>query len=316
MNNNLLKLAPWLFAAIGAWCLGFAYNVGYGGGLSWVRMMYENKKTIAASIQNEPRLIIAGGSGAHYSINAKELEKDLGMSVVNFGLDGPIGLNVILPTILEQVRQGDTVLLIPEYLILLDEDGLGDRSTGFGIAIGKPMLGDIPPKQFFQDTLALGIPSLKPLSKSMVDLVEKGQFTDYYSDPLNDRGDPTEFKKRTGRWWKLPINQPISEHSFNRIYQFKREVEAKGGKLILSLPWVYADRSEKTIGNVRKTAARLEKIAPLVYDTSNLNLQSDSNLFADTQYHLIPEARLIRAKQLAKELKPILENSKVGDNRR
>jgi hypothetical protein len=239
MSKKLLKLAPWLLAAVGAWSLGFIYNVYYGGELSWVRQMYNEKVAIAANIKSEPRLLVTGGSGAHYTINAKELEKGLGMPVINLGLDGPVGLDVILPSILEQVRKGDTVLLIPEYLILLDDDGLGDRSTAFGIAIGKPGLGNIPPEQFLQDTLMLGVPSLKPLAKSVVDLVEKGKLTGYYSDPIDDRGDPTVVKERTGKWWKLAIDEPISEHAFNSIYNFKREVEARGGKLILSLPWVY-----------------------------------------------------------------------------
>jgi hypothetical protein len=308
MSKNLFKLAPWLLAAAGAWSLGFIYNVYYGGELSWLRMMYEDKMAIAANLKNEPRLLITGGSGAHYTINSKELEKGLGMPVINLGLDGPIGLGVILPSILEQVRQGDTVLLIPEYLILLDEDGLGDRSTAFSIAIGKPGLGNIPPKQFLQDTLMLGVPSLKPLAKSMVDLIEKGKFTGYYSDPVDDRGDPTVVKERTGKWWKLPIHQSISQHAFNSIYDFKRAVEAKGGKLIISLPWVYGTTDEKTITSVRKTAAQLEKIAPLVYNPQNLNIQTNSDLFADTHYHLLPEARIIRARQLLSELKPLLEN--------
>jgi hypothetical protein len=313
MSKKLLKLAPWLLAAVGAWSLGFIYNVYYGGELSWVRQMYNEKVAIAANIKSEPRLLVTGGSGAHYTINAKELEKGLGMPVINLGLDGPVGLDVILPSILEQVRKGDTVLLIPEYLILLDDDGLGDRSTAFGIAIGKPGLGNIPPEQFLQDTLMLGVPSLKPLAKSVVDLVEKGKLTGYYSDPIDDRGDPTVVKERTGKWWKLAIDEPISEHAFNSIYNFKREVEARGGKLILSLPWVYGLESKKTIANIRKTAARLENIAPLVYDPKNLNIQSDSNLFADTHYHLLPNARIIRAQQLVRQLKPILEESRTGE---
>jgi hypothetical protein len=312
MNKKLLQLAPWLFAAIGAWSLGFIYNVGYGGELSWLRMMYNDKMAIAANTTDKPRLIITGGSGAHYTINSKELEKGLGMSVVNLGIDGTLGLNVILPSILARVRKGDTVLLIPEYLILLDDDGLGDRATGFGIAIGKPGLGNIPPQQFLQDTFMLGVPSLKPLTKSFVDLVEKGKFTGYYSDPVDDRGDPTVVKERTGKWWKLAIDGSISDSAYNRIYEFKREVEAKGGKLILSLPWVYAQESKKNIANIRKTAARLEQIAPLVYDLNTLNIQKDSSLFADTHYHLLPEARVIRAQQLVKELKPILEESLAG----
>ena len=34
-----LKILPWLIATVAAWSLGFAYNVFYGGDLSWLRKM-------------------------------------------------------------------------------------------------------------------------------------------------------------------------------------------------------------------------------------------------------------------------------------
>ncbi|HAG81163.1 MAG TPA: hypothetical protein DCL61_08290, partial [Cyanobacteria bacterium UBA12227] len=69
---------------------------------------------------------------------------------------------------------------------------------------------------------------------------------------------------------------------------------------------VYARTDEKSVRNVEKTAEELSKIAPLLYDQKTLNMQTNSNLFADTHYHLKPEARELRAKQLVEELKDVL----------
>ena len=307
-----LKLTPWIAAAAIAWWLGFVYNVIYGGELSWLRRMYWQKKAIASSIQSTPRLLITGGSGAHYTINSQIIEAGLGMPVVNLGLDGPIGLNVILPSVIDEVQPGDIVLLIPEYLLLLDKDGLGDRSASFGVAIGQPGLGGIPPKQFLQDVIALGTPSLRSLAKSAVDVATKGEMTGYYSDRVSDRGDPTVVKEREQNWWRLPINQPISRHAWERIKDFRSEVEAKGGTLVLSLPWVYANTGDKTRNNVAITARELSKIAPLIYDPNSLNIQTDSSLFADTHYHLMPEGRKVRAKELVEQLMPIIEQINIS----
>ncbi len=307
-----IKLIPWFIAAGAAWSLGFVYNVIYGGELSWLRAMYFEKIARAEAIQEKPRLLITGGSGAHYTINSELIEQGLGMPVVNLGLDGPIGLDVILPSIIDQVRPGDTVLLIPEYLILLDPDGLGDRSGSFGIAIGKPGLGGVPAKQLVQDILLLGIPTLRAVAKSSVDLVTEGRMSGYYADPLTPRGDPTTVKERQQEWWRLPINQPISRHAAERIWQFRQEVEAKGGKLVLSLPWVYGSTGEKTKANVQKTARVLSQIAPVIYNPETLNIKTDSSLFADTHYHLLPHAREIRAKELVEQLKPIINRFGLG----
>ncbi|MEA5535275.1 hypothetical protein [Crocosphaera sp. XPORK-15E] len=309
-----LKLAPWAIAAGTAWSLGFIYNVYYGGELSWLRGMYFEKMALAAQVQTSPRLIILGGSGAHHSINSEVLEQKLGIPVLNMGLDGPVGLNVILPSILEAVRPGDIVLLIPEDLILLDEDGLLERSAPFGIATGKPGLGGVPPQALVENFWLQGVPTLRAITKSTVDLVEKGRMTGYYSDPLTSHGDPTTVKYRKGKWWQWKIHESISPHAVKRITQFRQEVAAKDATLILSLPWVYASKDEKTVGNMQKISQELSKIAPLVYDKTDYNLKTDSSLFADTHHHLVLEARTMRSQQLAEQLKPVLKELQVLPN--
>ncbi|AFZ36498.1 hypothetical protein Sta7437_2979 [Stanieria cyanosphaera PCC 7437] len=301
------KLAPWFIAAGITWSLGFVYNVFYGGELSWLRAMYLQKLEIAEKTQGERRLLITGGSGAHYTVDSQVIEQGLGIPVVNLGLDGPVGLDVILPSMLEQVRPGDTVLLIPEYLLLLDEDGYGDRSAQFGIAIGRPGLGGVPAKQMAQDLILLGVPSFRGVVKSGIDWFTLGKMTGYYSDPISDRGDPTVVKQREQDWWQLTINQPISPHATERIAQFRQEVEARGGTLILSLPWIYGSTDSKTVKNVRKTAEVLAQIAPVIYEPDSFNIKTDFSLFADTHYHLLPEGREVRAEEIVQQLKPIFE---------
>lgn len=302
------KTLSWLAIAAIAWGTGFIYNVHLGGEAHWLKRLYQTKMSIASEIR-QPKLIVTGGSGAHYTIDSASLEKGLNKPVVNLGLDGPVGLNVILPSALEAVKPGDVVLLIPEYLILGDEDGFGPKSGLFGVAIGKPGLGHVPAEQLALETMQLGTPSLRWAVKSAVDMAEEGRLTGYYDGPLTAQGDPTETKSREGEWWPLEIKSPASPHALKRIKQFKDEVEARGGKLILAVPWVYGDTQDaRTVSSVRKTAEELSKIAPTLVDSSTLNIQDDASLFADTHYHLKPEGRIMRSQQLIRELKPILNH--------
>ncbi|MDJ0845606.1 MAG: hypothetical protein QNJ08_15345 [Crocosphaera sp.] len=304
--EKLWKLAPWAIAVTAAWSLGFVYNVYYGGELSFLRGMYFEKMSLAAQVKDSPRLLILGGSGAHHSLNSDVLSQNLGIPVLNMGLDGPVGLNVILPSILKAVRPGDIVLLIPEDLILLDQDGLLERSAPFGVATGRPGLGGVPPQQLIETIWMQGVPSLRPLTKSTVDLVETGRFTGYYSEPLTEKGDPSTVKYRQGKWWQWKIHKSISPHAVKRIKQFRQEVEAKDATLILSLPWVYASHDEKNLSNMEDIANKLSNIAPLVYDKKDYNLKKDSSLFADTHHHLVFEGRKLRSEQLAEQLKPVI----------
>lgn len=302
------KVLNWVAIAGLAWGAGAVYNVYGGGETAWLRSMYQRKVALAQEV-DQPKLIITGGSGAHYTINSQVLEAELGLPVINLGIDGPVGLNLILPSVLEQVRPGDTVVLVPEYLLLDHEQGLGERSGPFALATGQPFTGNIPPQQLAQEVLLLGVPSLRAMVKSATDIATLGRVTGYYDDPLTEQGDPTVEKSRgDGEWWQMTFRQPATPYALDRIAQFREEVEAKGGTLILSLPWVYADADDpETQASVQATATALAEIAPLVYDPATFNLQTDSSLFADTHYHLNAEARIRRSYQLAEHLQPLLD---------
>ncbi|MEJ1930534.1 hypothetical protein WDZ92_09635 [Nostoc sp. NIES-2111] len=304
--KKFLQLNSWLAIAALAWGVGYLYNARYGGELSWLRIMYEQKMAIASEVQAPQRVLIVGGSGAHYTVDAGLMQQQLGIPTLNMATDGPVGLNVILPSVSSAIKKGDIVVLIPEYLILLQKDGFGDRSGQFGVAIGQPGLGGIPAKQLAQDIMLLGVPTLKAVTKSSVDLVEKGRFTGYYSDPITANGDPTVLKKRLkSAWWELKIKDPVSPHALRRIRQFKQEVEGKGATLVLGLSWIYGSTDSQTLGNISKTAEKLGEIAPVLYDKQTLNVKTDSSIFADTHYHLNSSGRRIRTTELVEQLKAL-----------
>jgi hypothetical protein len=306
MQPTTRQLLNWFAIAGAAWALGCVYNVYGGGETTWLRSMYQRKVALAQEIE-APKIIVTGGSGAHYTIDSDVLEQELGMPVINLGIDGPVGLNIILPSVLPQVKEGDKVLLIPEYLLLHQEQGLGDRSGPFALATGQPFVGSIPPAQLTQDLLALGVPSLRGVIKSATDIATQGKVTGYYDDPLTENGDPTVEKSRDGEWWKMTLRKPATSYSLDRIAQFKAEVEARGGELWLALPWIYADANDpKTLETIQAIAADLSSIAPLVYNPDTLNIQGNSDLFADTHYHLSPEARRLRSQELIEQLEPYI----------
>jgi hypothetical protein len=298
MKNK--RLLTWMLVAAGIWSTGFVYNVFIGGYPGWLREMYGRKVALAQEI-DQPKIIIAGGSGAHYTINSDVMADELGVPVINFGTNGGIGLNVLLPSVLDQVNPGDTMLLIPEYPLLLTDDGLDDLSASFGMMIGRPGLGGVPAHDLAHNFLQLGVPSLQALVRTGQDVVREGRF-DYYGDPLTQRGDATIEIPRQTDWWKMRIRSQVSDYAVERLQQFADEVEARGGTLVLSLPWLYGSTEEETVNNVQATADALSEIAVTLYDPETLNIQTDSDLFADTHYHLKISARVLRSQQLVEEL--------------
>ncbi len=305
--NKILRLSSWFAIAGVAWGVGYFYNARYGGEVSWLRIMYEQKMAIASEVQAPRRILIVGGSGAHYTVDAKQMQQETGIPTINLATDGPVGMDLIFQTVSDAIRPGDIVLLIPEYLLLTDDDGFGDRSGQFSIAIGRPGLGGMPAKQLAQDFMLVGIPTLRALTKSGLDLVEKGKLTGYYSDPVDSNGSPTVTKARVGKWWQLEIDTPITPYAIERITAFRDQVEAKGATLVLGLSWIYAKNEGATVENVRGAAAALEEIAPLLYDRASLNIKTDPTVFADTHYHLLPEGRRIRTTELVQQLRGAID---------
>ncbi len=303
------RLLPWVLVAAGAWTVGFLYNVYIGGYPSWLRSTYELKVALAKKIK-QPKIIVAGGSGVHFTINSQVMEEALGMPVMNFGTNGGIGLNVMLPSVIDQVQPGDIMLLIPEYTFLLDDDGLDRLSATYGLIIGRPGLGGVPPKDLVENTLALGMPSLPSLVQTGKNFVQEGRL-DYFDDPLTKRGDATIELKRNGKWWPMTVQSQVSQHTIDSLQQFKKEVELRGGTLVLSLPVIYGAKDAKTLHNLQKTADALSRVAPTLYNPETFNIKNNSDLFADTHYHLKIPARVTRSQELADQLRATIPQFSV-----
>ncbi|MDV3000837.1 MAG: hypothetical protein N5P05_002443 [Chroococcopsis gigantea SAG 12.99] len=308
-------ILPWLVTVASAWSLGYIYNVYGGGELSWLLRMYDAKAALAEEIKAPRRLIVAAGSGAHYSVDSGLMSQELGIPVFNFGLQGDLGLNVICPLILKEARKGDIILLIPEYLLLTDDDGIGYGdglfgSIPFSIAKGDPLLPGASFDKIAEEAWLMGVPTLKAVVKSSLDLAQKGRMTGYLSDPIQKNGDPTKVKERTGEWWKLPVKQPISRHSLMKIDRFRKDLAAKGATLIVSLPWIYGSHDPETLANIRKSGELLSMVVPTIYNKDTLNIHDDPSIFADTHYHLLPQGRLVRSQELVQQLRPIISATK------
>lgn len=294
------RLWTWPLIAVGFWSAGFIYNVYISGYPSWLRSTYKQKVVLAKEI-DQPKIIIVGGSGVHFTINSDVMAKALDMPVINFGTNGGIGLNVLLPSVLDQVNPGDIVLLIPEYTFLLDKDGLDRLSATFGVVIDRPGLGGVNTKDLIENTFSLGIPSLQALVKTGEDLVQEGRL-DYFGDPLTNRGDATIELKRTSPWWQMSVKSGATKHSIDSLHQFKKDLELRDATLVLSLPVIYGKNDEKNRETIQGIADALSEVAPTLYDPNTLNIETNSDLFADTHYHLKIPARVTRSERLVKQL--------------
>ena len=62
-----------------------------------------------------PRIIFLGGSNISFGIDSKAIQDTFNVNVINMGIDGGYGLKFILNDYIQKMKNGDLVILSPEY---------------------------------------------------------------------------------------------------------------------------------------------------------------------------------------------------------
>jgi hypothetical protein len=308
---KLLKFSSWIAVISLAWTAGYIYQMYFPQGeMGWVCSIYRQKIQKARNVESSGRLLIVGGSGTHFSVDAKKLTQTLGIPVFNMGLHGSLGLDAIIASTVDEIHKGDVVLLIPEYHLLWDDDGVDRMAAGFGVRIGHPSFGKVNSEEIAQEAMLAGNPTLRSLTGSFLEVIRNQKSVQYYSDELNAYGDPVELKIRNTNLQAMEIKGQISKYASWRLKQFRKQVEASGASLIIGLPWTFATEDDKVVRNVQEVVEELTKIAPLLYEPDSLNLKTDRTLFGDSVYHLGYKGRKLRSLELSQQLKPLLAGQK------
>lgn len=178
MKRFILKLA--IFTLIPACIyLYFAFFVPIPSGLYFEA--YNTKMELLEKTPS-PRIIIVGGSSSAFGLNSKRISDSLNLPVINTALHASIGLKFIIDDIETRLRDGDIVVITPEY-------------THFdGCAYGEPMTLPIALKSTgWKNLHLLNLKQWGVLLRGLPDLrkYQKVKFTEttYKASNFNEYGD-------------------------------------------------------------------------------------------------------------------------------
>jgi hypothetical protein len=263
-----------------------------------------------------PRLIFVGGSNLLFGLDSRLVEAEISMPVVNLGMHAGAGLRFMLNHSQDLVREGDIVVLSPEYAHFYDrspstydgQDELltmvldvypaarGDLSLDHWLALSRYMPNYVGNKyfSFFRYWL-------KPKTR-------KGKFTVYMRDQLNAWGDVVGH---------LPgKNQPfpaVGEEQFevdprvlphlNRYAEALREQGAQ----------VYLTPTAFQASSYRNTQATVEAIEHAWHEKVDIEVLGNpwryrfpDDMFWDSPEHLNRHGRELRTKYLIADLQSAL----------
>ncbi|MDR2085642.1 MAG: hypothetical protein LBP72_00535 [Dysgonamonadaceae bacterium] len=68
-------------------------------------------------LQNEasPRIIFLGGSNLSFGLDSQTIKDSLGLNPINTGIHAPLGIKYMLENTLQYIKNGDIIVLVPEY---------------------------------------------------------------------------------------------------------------------------------------------------------------------------------------------------------
>lgn len=304
MNSHVRR---WFLALLFAWGLGLSINAALPGpDDAWTRSLARQKIAITARLSS-PRIMVVGGSGVFYSVDAELIERRTGVTTINQGMHAGLGTDVIIGLFSDQWQRGDLVVLALEYGMVDEVTVQRAMGSRLALGLGRPTAGVLFAREAAERASQMGSPGLTDVLRGVGSFLLRGRVSQFrlggYGSAVGPRGDAAEMPPHLDAIRSLDLQDP-SEASLEHIRGVVERARARGVRVAFSLPWVFFDhsRAEAQRRQARRVAGMLQTIAPVMFDSVTANVLDDPGLFSDSQYHPSAQGRAIRSNQLTDQL--------------
>jgi hypothetical protein len=266
-----------------------------------------------------PKVVFVGGSNLAFGLDSASLERTLQLPVINMGLCDMFGLRYVLGEVLDSIKAGDLVVMVPEYYML--EFGADGTSELFRNVEAYPPSALWIVKSYSQSPAALGklftifhsyvIGKWRSVVDSCVDALRGDRSfraltrqcePEWCFDKQGDYLGHLQEPPRSRVIFPLSCGEasPDSLHFINR---FSQQIHARGAKLVL-LPCPIPDNSYgSSAHNIAREFEQLRRTcaAAILADPKRYVFATDD--FYETPYHLNATGRKLRTQLVAEDLR-------------
>jgi len=236
------------------------------------------------------RLIMIGGSNVAYGVDSKRIQDALHMPVVNAGLHASLGMKFYLSDIKPYIRQGDIVVVIPEYSQYYTDSFYGNMElVSILFDVYREGMQQIDTKQWCH--LMRFIPfyaatklkfSKEPSATGPVGVYDRKAFNTYGDAYVHWTKPGIKFKAAQ----KAKDEDHVNPEAMQFLVDFQQYVEGKKATMFL-MPPAYQSTS---FANQKLVIDRIqeaidEKHLPLLAAPERYKLPD--SVFYDTNYHLL-----------------------------
>jgi hypothetical protein len=285
---------------------------------AWIDLLYRQKQVALRRRESSPhRIIIVGGSGALFGIDAELIEKKLHIPTVNFATHAGLGLHYLLDRARRELRPGDIVLLSAEYETWSDtyRDAPGP-AFDYIWTYDKSYLAKLNPLESTKMIAAVPWSQWPRSVRGWLERIHGDYFhfdkLAFYSvatlDPNGDINVANPCANTPVQSFPFPTD--IALPAMQSLRDFGSYAKSHGIELLWTWP---------NIARPAKFAEAPGFLTHLLRDSGFkiLDQPSDttfpSDWFMDTPYHPNPACRRIRTEELIRRMRPALDMSPDWD---
>ncbi|MDB6156016.1 MAG: hypothetical protein JWL90_4469, partial [Chthoniobacteraceae bacterium] len=286
----------------------------------WVEEMWARKVRAAQLCSSGPRLLIAGGSSGHFSVDAELLEARLGIPTINLATHAGLGLRYLLEDVRQVARNGDTVLLH------LERQHYGSKIMGWTELERKVVwtsnpsrLFQLPPgellRQLYGNPLSDYASSVTRLDRRLHGYPVRAGYSFVTMGPRGDFRDTVPFRKIPDPAQLGKIDGPGKEATA-RLRDFFKWCAKRGIHVVGACPGVVRVLPEDQVGARRafeSIRAFYERNKVPILESPEL-FQLPAELFFDTAYHANAAGRRLITEVIAKGLGSVLGRTVKQDD--
>lgn len=254
-----------------------------------------------------PRIIFAGGSSVIYAIDAKAIERDLGIPVINMAMAHRMRSDTnYFDYLLPYIREGDLVIYNNLYwsIDLTQEAESNDTREARRLAdrLWKFAQIDLSERNHVEWPLLLPIPDTPVFKK----LIARTLVEPVSSNWRDDHGSLVRCPTRSASFGPLdaPSGAP-SRKVIAHTREFVRDAESRGAHVIFfENPILIAAKDLKKWSRYRKELrSQLAQFAPLLDAAEPRLFIADPGVFCDSAAHVDDDVRAEWSKSLSAQLR-------------
>ena len=254
------------------------------------------------------KIVVIGGSGCGFGFNSQLICNHFHIPVINTGTHASIGIVMQLKMYEQYFKDGDVVLIIPEYQQFINNYAYGiEDQTLYRILYNNY------PKALKYLTIYQTFNIVKYIPKYFQDAYARRELifdtiSPYYKSSLNEYGDVAFWEYRNHKS-SIPAhaiqNDCPNEDIVDVLKDFMQAQEEKGVKCVLFPPAYMSQSYENSELFINKlSVALLHHGVPFVTPTERYKYVD--SLFYDTDYHLTYEGATLRTQMIIVDLDSIL----------